>query len=65
MRWKRITYCTILASLGATDLLAQSPPGPGPPPPHPELPVDSGIIFLLGSGIVLGIYTIYQKRVKE
>ena len=65
MIWKRTTYCILLALLGATDLLAQGPPGPGPPPPHPELPIDSGLLLLLGSGIVLGIYTIYQKTVKE
>lgn len=33
----------------------QAVPPPIPPPPPPGLPIDGGILFLVASGIILGV----------
>ena len=44
---------SILFALTSLIGVAQDPPGP---PPPPGLPVDSGIMWLLLAGLLLGIY---------
>lgn len=40
-------------------------PAPGPVPPPPGLPVDKEVLFLLGSGLLLGFYKIYGSILKK
>ncbi|MFN0728263.1 PID-CTERM protein-sorting domain-containing protein [Polaribacter gochangensis] len=43
-----VVFCT-------TFTYAQMVPPPVPPPPPPGLPIDGGILFLIISGILLGV----------
>ncbi|APX98963.1 hypothetical protein CLV86_1910 [Lacinutrix venerupis] len=46
---------------------AQTPPPPpsGPGPVGLPLPIDNGILVLLGAGLIFGIYKIYHLRKKH
>ena len=60
---KRINMYLLMSLLmlfTQTALLAKDPPVPGPPPP-PGLPIDSGLIYLLISGVFLGVYVLRKK----
>ncbi|WP_347173400.1 PID-CTERM protein-sorting domain-containing protein [Polaribacter uvawellassae] len=45
----------ILVVLCTTFTFGQMVPPPIPPPPPPGLPIDGGVLFLLISGILLGV----------
>ena len=51
----KIKILLIIAVLCTTFTYGQAFPPPIPPPPPPGLPIDGGILFLLISGIILGI----------
>jgi hypothetical protein len=72
---KIVSYCFILAFAllltSGVDVYAQGPgggPGPctSPPciPPNPPglVPIDGGILFLLVSGITLGVVSLKRKQ---
>ena len=40
-------------------------PPPTPVPSPPGLPVDKGVLFLLGSGLLFGLYKIYSSILKK
>ncbi|WP_296311383.1 hypothetical protein [Winogradskyella sp. UBA3174] len=40
--------------------MAQAPPPPPPPPPPPGMPIDNGILILIGVGLIYGIYKAYR-----
>lgn len=45
------------------DALAEAPPPPSmPPPPPPGLPIDGGILILMGAALIFGIYTLYTHK---
>jgi len=49
----KILLCIVV--LYTTFTFGQVVPPPIPPPPPPGLPIDGGLLFLLISGIVLGV----------
>ena len=75
---KIIPYCiaTVFALLlmTSTSVFAQGPPGGGGPgpctggppckPPNPPglAPIDGGIVFLLASGLILGVVSLKRKK---
>ena len=61
MKLKGSIYCTVLTVLLTNSVYAIQLPAPGPPPPHPELPIDSGLVFMLISGALLGIFALRKK----
>ena len=58
---KRQALTIILVVAFAIVAKGQVVPPPVPPPPPPGLPIDSGIAFLLLSGIFYGIVRISKK----
>ena len=57
---KRILLVAIFLCMSTIAFSKGRPPVPGPPPP-PGLPIDSGIILLVSSGILYGAYKIKKN----
>jgi len=51
----------IAVLLCTTISFGQIVPPPIPPPPPPGLPIDGGVLFLLISGVFLGIYKLKKN----
>jgi hypothetical protein len=56
---KKILVLTLI--LVQLEGLAQAPPPPTPPPP-PGLPINDGLVFLLITALMFGIYTINKIK---
>lgn len=58
------TYVSILFVLISFVCSAQMPPPPQPPPGPVGLPIDNGIVVLLITGVLFGIYKIHEFKKK-
>lgn len=59
----KLTILDVLTQISSISINAgssgiQTPPAPPPPTPPPGLPIDSGLVILFGSAIVLGFIAV-------
>ena len=63
---KKIILTVLMFLYGVLDMFCKTddPPPPPAPPPPPGLPIDENIYMLLIVALFLGIYIIYNHKLK-
>ena len=63
---KKILLTVLMFLYGVLDMFCKTddPPPPPAPPPPPGLPIDENIYMLLIVALFLGIYIIYNNKLK-
>ena len=63
---KKIILTVLMFLYGELDMFCKTddPPPPPAPPPPPGLPIDENIYMLLIVALFLGIYIIYNNKLK-